>query len=479
MVSPFTQPDYTSQSGTVYPISIDDAIAVLARVGAAFAPHESDPPDMKVRLRAGFIMRRDQLPLAVAAQETDALAAPSADARHDIVYVDRATGEAGVAEGTEAAEPEDPAIPAGKTPVARVRLAPAQTWIVNADIDDLRDWAWGLGQAAFEDVGTSGAVVPLLNGANTHSGASLFSAALGIGASVALTGAITPTEIDGDVDDYEPTGLAGASVLRLAADGEHTITGLAGGAAGRVIVIHNVGAETFLLASEDEGSAAANRFLFAGEAARLAPEQSIALRYDATSERWREVAGAGGDAGGWVPLATAVANNDASVNFTSGIDGSFEAYAVVFSGVRSATNDVQLRCRVGAGSFADGSGAYKYGATGMREDGTRQDFWSGGSGQTYLGLSQVGSSNGISNAAAKSANGRVFLFRPLQGDSQPNIEFAVSYATAFSGGGDESQYHGGGRWVSSSSTKLDRIQFFMSSGNIAAGRFTLYGLRHP
>jgi hypothetical protein len=160
MISPFRQPNYTSDSGSACPIAIDDAIAVLARAGAAFAPHESDPPDMKMRLRAGFVPRLDALPIAVAAQETDALSAPAADSRHDIVHVDRATGAIGVAAGTAAAEPEDPAVPEGKTPIARVRLAPAQTEVVNADLDDLRDWWWGFGSAVKRNVGTGPTEIP-------------------------------------------------------------------------------------------------------------------------------------------------------------------------------------------------------------------------------------------------------------------------------------------------------------------------------
>lgn len=103
----------------------------------------------------------------------------------------------------------------------------------------------------------------------------------------ALTADITPTALSADVNDYNPTGLATADVLRLEASGDHRqITGLAGGADGRIITIHNIGSTyRIFLADDSSSSSAANRFLGAG--IFINPNKSVTLQYDATVSRWR------------------------------------------------------------------------------------------------------------------------------------------------------------------------------------------------
>jgi hypothetical protein len=136
-VSSFVQPDFTAQSATAYKNNLDAAAAVFKRLSAAFAPHEQATPNMTVRLDAGAIF--DGLTLTeVAAQNTGTITAPTTNPRKDIVHVDRITGAVGVATGAEAASPTDPAIPAGKLPVARINLTTSTTTIANSILDDLR-----------------------------------------------------------------------------------------------------------------------------------------------------------------------------------------------------------------------------------------------------------------------------------------------------------------------------------------------------
>jgi hypothetical protein len=78
-------------------------------------------------------------------------------------------------------------------------------------------------------------------------------------------------------------------VLRLTTTASHNITGLATGAAGRLLVISNVGANDVVLVAESGSSTAANRFAFDADLT-LGPNQSVVLQYDGTSSRWRAVA---------------------------------------------------------------------------------------------------------------------------------------------------------------------------------------------
>src|SRR5690606_35832672 len=76
-----------------------------------------------------------------------------------------------------------------------------------------------------------------------------------------LTGDISPAQLTANQNDYNPTGLATASVIRLDGDASfRTITGLAGGSDGRIIMLHNIGANTILLANQNTASTATNRF---------------------------------------------------------------------------------------------------------------------------------------------------------------------------------------------------------------------------
>jgi hypothetical protein len=114
-----------------------------------------------------------------------------------------------------------------------------------------------------------------------------------------LGGDLAPAEITADQDDYNPAGLAQASVLRLASDASRDITGLAGGGDGRVMALVNVGANPIVLRDASAASAAANRFAF-GVDVTLAAKRSAVLWYDATDARWKLLAGPQAAGGGEV-----------------------------------------------------------------------------------------------------------------------------------------------------------------------------------
>jgi hypothetical protein len=101
-----------------------------------------------------------------------------------------------------------------------------------------------------------------------------------------LVGSLTPPQIIADTNNYSPTGLSTASNLRLATDASRNITGLAGGADGRIFILHNVGAFNFTLVDESLSSTAANRFALTGNQT-IVPDALVALQYDGTTLRWR------------------------------------------------------------------------------------------------------------------------------------------------------------------------------------------------
>jgi hypothetical protein len=74
------------------------------------------------------------------------------------------------------------------------------------------------------------------------------------------TGEITPAQIVANTNDYAPTGFSTASVLYLDTDATRTLSGIAGGAAGREIEIVYIGANTLTILHNNAGSATGNKF---------------------------------------------------------------------------------------------------------------------------------------------------------------------------------------------------------------------------
>lgn len=111
-----------------------------------------------------------------------------------------------------------------------------------------------------------------------------------------LTADITPSQITANTDDYNPTGLSTASTLRLSTDASRNLTGIQGGADGRILLLHNVGSFDLVL-KDDTTSTAANRFQLSTDVT-LAADQSTLIQYDATSSRWRVIGGVGSGGGG-------------------------------------------------------------------------------------------------------------------------------------------------------------------------------------
>jgi hypothetical protein len=114
------------------------------------------------------------------------------------------------------------------------------------------------------------------------------------GGPLALRGVITPAQITASQNDYNPTGLADATTLRLSADAHRQITGLQGGATGRILILQNIGSGAALnlgsieLVNQSASSVAAYRFSFpASTNIKIPPQGVVALQYDSSTSRWR------------------------------------------------------------------------------------------------------------------------------------------------------------------------------------------------
>lgn len=102
---------------------------------------------------------------------------------------------------------------------------------------------------------------------------------------------ITASTLTGNNNNWNPTGLATANVVRVQSDADgRQISGMQTGAEGRVVALVNIGANTVVLTDEDTNSTAANRFDL-GAQYTLQAGAGVILWYDSTSSRWRPLVG--------------------------------------------------------------------------------------------------------------------------------------------------------------------------------------------
>ena len=127
--------------------------------------------------------------------------------------------------------------------------------------------------------------------------------------SFSVANEISPTSLSTNQNDYSPTNLATAGIVRQDCSANVNITGLATGAAKRIVIWENISAaNTQALQNQNASSAAANRFITSGGTdVTLSAGGMAILVYDITSSRWRVFSGGGG--GGGAGTVTSVATD--------------------------------------------------------------------------------------------------------------------------------------------------------------------------
>lgn len=129
-------------------------------------------------------------------------------------------------------------------------------------------------------IGCNWATLPTLYGWNTMYGA------------LVIDGHIAPTALSGNTDDYAPTGIITAAVLRISSSaGNINLTGIDAGVgmiSGRRLRLINEDTVDTITLKNDVTSTAANRFLMPADFPML-PNSIVDLERDATASRWRMV----------------------------------------------------------------------------------------------------------------------------------------------------------------------------------------------
>jgi hypothetical protein len=106
-------------------------------------------------------------------------------------------------------------------------------------------------------------------------------------ATFALAGTLAPAALAADTEDWTPTGIDAANTILVAQTASWRLGGIAGGWAGRLLLLHNVSAYSSILVSDSAASAAANRFDLPVSRLTIDPGSVLPIHYDGAAQRWR------------------------------------------------------------------------------------------------------------------------------------------------------------------------------------------------
>jgi len=171
---------------------------------------------------------------------------------------------------------------------------------------------------------------------------------------------------------------------------------------------------------------------------------------------------------GWVKIQTQVAAASAVVDFTTGLNDTYDAFEIRISSVKPVTDDVELWLRIGTG----GGPTYEVTLYDWSINATHGAASNGSSGSdAKIVMSQQGAGVSNGNAAGEHGVYTVRFSNPETTDSFP-VRFDGVYISA---DGNPRSCEGNGMWKGGTGP-ITGIRFLFESGNISSGRFTLYGL---
>ena len=196
---------------------------------------------------------------------------------------------------------------------------------------------------------------------------------------------------------------------------------------------------------------------------------------EASGIKW---AAAGGSGGAWTYISAITLSNDATAEFTSGIDSTYDTYVFVFTNVLPATNDVRFRMRTstdGGTTFDATAGNYAYDQEFLSSDNTAwNNFDSASSSLTNIAGSTTADEGVGNDSKYGGVSGQLYLFDPS----------GTTAHTQWSGVMEYGNENAGNTVLSTTSCRrlatadVDAVQFYCSSGNMTSGVIRMYGINN-
>ena len=178
-------------------------------------------------------------------------------------------------------------------------------------------------------------------------------------------------------------------------------------------------------------------------------------------------------AGAMTLISTTTASSSSTISITSGIDSTYPIYLLKFINVHPSANGEKFQV-----NFRDGSTAYDATKTTTAFESYQNEAGSSAAltYQTGNDLAQsTGAqhiSDGQGNENDESCCGQLFLFSP---SSTTYVKHFLIEANMYNGGDFSVQDFVAG--YCNTTSAIDGVQFSMTSGNIDAGTFKLYGIK--
>jgi len=168
----------------------------------------------------------------------------------------------------------------------------------------------------------------------------------------------------------------------------------------------------------------------------------------------------------WVKLSTITASDSANVNFTNSITGAFDTYdiyVVQFTQLRPASDDVTFRMRVQEGGSDYTGTEYKT----LVGSGSDTEYAAGDNFRCQI--------HGIGNNTSGSliyedCHGYIYMY-----NFEANRRFNMQGSTVYKDNSSDTRFNVFGGTLNRTNA-VTGIKFFLSSGNINTGKFTLYGI---
>ena len=171
--------------------------------------------------------------------------------------------------------------------------------------------------------------------------------------------------------------------------------------------------------------------------------------------------------GAWTLIGTVVASNSATLTVT-GLDSTYDTFAIAVSDMVPATDSANLDFRLGDSSGVDsGVSDYRFASTVAVDNSTAY----GGTSSTGDSVIRVGGS--IGNATGEGAGAMLYVTQPGDATTRPKV---VGQWVSISGEPRTRTGATGGQRVAV--ITVDRVQVLMHSGNITSGRMTVWGIKH-
>lgn len=164
-------------------------------------------------------------------------------------------------------------------------------------------------------------------------------------------------------------------------------------------------------------------------------------------------------------LSTVTASASATVDVETTFDSTYDAYMLVVSGAKPATDSVSLLARMKIG------GSYITTSTYISTGGYTS---LAGNQETTLATEITLVSGVWGNDAASSCDVVIYIFNPSSTAFKKQIRYEATSLRIDTGATQVQTRSGLG--VNNGTAALTGIRFFASSGNISAGKFRLYGL---